>query len=46
MCKGKPPGSPVQTWHAGQTVNIQFEGSAKHGGVKKSIKFIKLSIFI
>jgi hypothetical protein len=34
MCKGKPPGAVVQTWQAGQTVNVQFEGSAKHGGVK------------
>lgn len=33
MCKGKPPGSAVQTWQAGQIINVQFEGSAKHGGV-------------
>ena len=34
MCKGKPAGAVVQTWQAGQTVNVQFEGSAKHGGVR------------
>lgn len=33
MCKGKLSGTAVQTWQAGQTVNVQFEGSAKHGGV-------------
>ena len=33
MCKGKPPGPIVQTWQAGQTIKVQFEGSAKHGGV-------------
>ena len=45
MCKGKPPGAVVQTWQAGQTVNVQFEGSAKHGGVKYkyTIKFLDLS---
>ena len=38
MCKGKPPGAVVQTWQAGQTVGVQFEGSAKHGGVQKSLE--------
>ena len=32
MCKGKPPGSPVATFKAGQIVNVQFEGSARHNG--------------
>lgn len=45
MCKGKPPGAVVQTWQAGQTVSVQFEGSAKHGGVNESI-YICFSIFI
>lgn len=48
MCKGKPPGTPVQTWQAGQTVKVQFEGSAKHGGVTYLIKniFNILSIIV
>lgn len=37
MCKGKPPGNVVQTWQAGQTITVQFEGSAKHGGVFKAM---------
>lgn len=41
MCKGKPPGAVVQTWKAGQTVTVQFEGSAKHGGVNtNNLRFI------
>ncbi len=34
MCKGKAPGQVVQTIQAGSTINVAFEGSAKHGGVK------------
>jgi hypothetical protein len=32
MCKGKPLGTPTLTVQAGQTINVQFEGSARHGG--------------
>lgn len=34
MCNGKPPGPVSQTIQAGQTINVSFEGSAKHGGVQ------------
>lgn len=32
MCKGKPPGTPSAVLRAGEIVNVQFEGSARHGG--------------
>lgn len=32
MCKGKPPGASVATFTAGQVVNVEFEGSARHNG--------------
>ena len=32
MCKGKPPGPIVATFRAGEVVNVQFEGSARHDG--------------
>lgn len=34
MCKGKPPGETTATLYAGQNVNVQFEGVARHGGVR------------
>lgn len=32
MCKGKAPGTPTLVLTAGQTIDVQFEGSARHGG--------------
>jgi hypothetical protein len=32
MCKGKPPGAPQATFHAGEVIPVTFKGSARHGG--------------
>lgn len=32
MCKAKPPGRPTATFRAGETINVKFKGSARHGG--------------
>ena len=44
MCKGKPPGPVVQTIQAGETINVAFEGSAKHGGVSKECRCVNCLI--
>lgn len=37
MCKGKKAGPVTATFQAGQEVMVRFDGSARHGGVLKTI---------
>ena len=39
MCKGKPAGAVVATFRAGDTINVRFDGTARHGGVQSESRY-------
>jgi hypothetical protein len=45
MCKGKQAGPITYTAHAGETIEVQFDGSARHGGVKYKLSRLVFQIF-